>query len=89
MRIKHFLETNDNFTKEELEIFLDLLDIVKDSLFDSTDKLLSAMINANDEESKTIDVEFWNNQRRLLICIKFCHLLDDYIFDKKWGKYLK
>lgn len=88
MKIKNFFETNDNFTEEEIDIVLNLLDIVRDSLKDNLEDILDSISISNINDLKTIKDEFNKAFTMLKTFDKFYLSLDKYNDSKKWGKYL-
>lgn len=89
MKVKDFFETEDEFTKEDFETLLNILDIAKDSLCNTMKDLIDSIIDCDCEDLKTIDIEYNKlvNMRR--ICTKFYWLIDRNLTIKEWGKYLK
>lgn len=89
MKVKDFFETEDEFTKEDFETLLYILDITKDSLCNTIKDLIDSISDCDCEDLKTIDIEYNKlvNMRR--ICTKFYWLIDRNLTIKEWGKYLK
>ena len=75
MELKEFLETEDEFTKEDLETLLYLLDVVKDSLTDSIEGLIKSLDFCELEDLKTNGVEFEKLQYMRKVCCKFYRLI--------------
>ena len=89
MKVKDFFETEDEFTKEDFETLLYILDITNDSLCNTIKDLIDSISDCDCEDLKTIDIEYNKlvNMRR--ICTKFYWLIDRNLTIKEWGKYLK
>lgn len=89
MELKEFLETEDEFTKEELKTLLYLLDITKDSLCDMIEGLIDSISDCDCEDLKTIDIVYNKLVNMRKVCSKFYWLIDRNLTIKEWGKYLK
>lgn len=75
MELKEFLETEDEFTKEELETLLYLLDVVKGSLTDSIEGIIKSLDFCELEDLKTTDIEFKKLHYMRKVCCKFYRLI--------------
>lgn len=87
MKVKNFLETYDNFTKDELNIVLRLLEILQDSLFDLADDIVKSMDDCNLEDLKTINDEFQECIKVRRVFSKFYFTLNRFVMEKDWGEY--
>ena len=89
MKVIDFFVTEDEFTKEDFETLLYILDITKASLCNTIKDLIDSISDCDCEDLKTIDIEYNKlvNMRR--ICTKFYWLIDRNLTIKEWGKYLK
>lgn len=79
MNLKEFLKTNDNFTKEELEIILFLLNICNESLKDNINDIIDSGKICSIEQLDTIDEEFEKNIQMRKVCNKFYFALARFV----------
>lgn len=79
MNLKEFLKTNDNFTKEELEIILFLLDVCNDSLKDNIKDIINSLETCSVEDFSIINKEFNKNMQLKKVCNKFCFALARFV----------
>lgn len=79
MNLEEFLKTNDNFTKEELEIILFLLNVCSDSLKDNINDIIDSLKTCSIEDLGTINKEFNNNIQLKKVCNKFYFALARFV----------
>lgn len=87
MKVKDFFETEDEFTKEDFETLLYILDITKDSFCNMIKDLIDSISDC--EDLKTIDIGYNKLVNLRNVCSKFYWLIDKNLTIKEWGKYLK